>query len=79
MFYYRYEIDANEHSCKSSGRLCVLSEFTDEKCLFHFAVKRTNVLSILCDSGHLSYTAPMDVHSCNTIPSEDLQLNVFYI
>ena len=49
------QIDADEHSRNSSVRLCVLSDFTDENCLYRFAVKRTNVLSILCDSGHLSY------------------------
>ena len=31
---------------------------SDGKCLFHFAVKRTTVLSILCDSGHLSCRYP---------------------
>ena len=52
------EINVTEHSCKSSVCLCVLSEFTDGKSLFRFAVKRTNVLSIFCDSGHLSYRYP---------------------
>ena len=52
------EIAANEHSHDSSVHLRVLSDFTDGKRLFRFAVKRTNVLSILCDSGHLSYRCP---------------------
>ena len=37
----------------------VLSYFTEKKCqTFHFAAKRTNVSSILCDSGHLLYRYP---------------------
>ena len=49
------QIDANEHSGNISVRLCVSGDFTDGECPFHFAAKRANVLSSLCDLVHLSY------------------------
>ena len=59
------EIDADEHSRNCSVYLCVLGDFSNGKCPIRFAVKRTNVLSILCNSGHLSYRyTPMNVHPC---------------
>ena len=58
------QIDAKEHSRNRSVRLCVLSDFTNGKRPFRFAVKRTNVLSLLCYSGHLSDGTHMGVHPC---------------
>ena len=62
------QIDANEHSCNSLVCFCVLSDFTDGKCPFHYAVKRANVLPVLCDSGYLSYRYPMDVQPSMPLP-----------
>ena len=58
-YIYIITTDAKERSCNSSVPLYVLSDFTDGNFPFHFALKRTNVLSKKnCDSGHLSYRYP---------------------
>ena len=43
---------------QSVFKVYVLSDFSDGKCPICFAVKRTNVLSVLSHSGHLSYKYP---------------------
>ena len=56
------EIDANEHLSKSSVHLCVLSEFTDGKCLFCCEEDKCPINFVWLDICPVG--TPMDVHPC---------------